>query len=294
MERIINKILYLLFIFIGAISFRLNKRNRIKFGRFLGKVMMVLSPKRVRIAQENLKMAFPEKDNKWIESTLRKSFDNLGIVLVEVSILGKLQKEDIFDYISYDNIDIYRDAMKLNKGLLLVSAHFGNWEFTGISIGLYLDKEVLIPVKTQKNPYINDLINSFRTKWGNRVVPMDKSAFQFVKQIRYGGIIGLLADQSATKDKDIFVPFFGREAATYEAPAELALKFKIPIIVGLAVRKEDGSYIIKSQKIDIDDLEYNKDGVIELTKRHVKILESVIREYPELWLWQHRRWKHYH
>ncbi|MCX7735374.1 MAG: lysophospholipid acyltransferase family protein [Candidatus Kapabacteria bacterium] len=294
MERIIHKILFLLFILIGAISYRLNKRNRIKFGRFLGKVMMILSPKRVKITRENLKMAFPEKDNEWIELTLRKSFDNLGIVLVEVSILGKLQKEDIFDYISYENIDIYRDAMKLNKGLLLLSAHFGNWEFTGISIGLYLDKEVLIPVKTQKNPYINDLINSFRTKWGNRVVPMDKSAIQFVKQIRSGGIIGLLADQSATKDKDIFVPFFGREAATYEAPAELALKFKIPIIVGLAVRQEDGSYIVKSQNIDIDDLEYNKDGVIELTKRHVKILESVIREHPELWLWQHRRWKHYH
>lgn len=184
--------------------------------------------------------------------------------------------------------------MKLNKGLLLLSAHFGNWEFTGISIGLYLGKEVLIPVKTQKNPYINDLINSFRTKWGNRIVPMDKSAIQFVKQIRSGGIIGLLADQSATKDKDIYVSFFGREAATYEAPAELALKFKIPIIVGLAIRQEDGRYIVKSEKIDMDDLEYNKDGVAELTKRHVKILESVIREHPELWLWQHRRWKHYH
>jgi KDO2-lipid IV(A) lauroyltransferase len=121
---------------------------------------------------------------------------------------------------------------------------------------------------------------------------MDKSAIQFIKQIRSGGIVGMLADQSATEDKDIFIPFFGRDVATYEAPAELALKFKIPIIMGLAVRQDDGSYIVKTKKIDIDDLQYNKEGVRELTFRHVKHLEAIIKEHPEMWLWQHRRWKH--
>ncbi len=292
MDTIIQKLLFYLFLVIGEISFRLNKKNRLKMGRFFGKLIMILSPGRVKITKENLRYAFPEKNKNWIEITTRKTFDNLGIVLAEVSIIGKLGKNDIFDYISYDNFDLIKKTMTQNRGLLLLSAHFGNWEYTGISIGLYLDREVLIPVKTQKNHYIDKLINTFRTKWGNKVVPMDKSAIQIVKQIRSGGVVGMLADQSATKDKDIFVSFFGRQTATYEAPAELALKFNLPIIVGLAVRQENGNYIIKTKKIEIDDLENNKDGVRVLTQRHVKVLESVIREYPEMWLWQHRRWKH--
>lgn len=292
MEKIINKILYYLFLLIGFIAFKLNRKSRSQLGRFLGKVMMLFSPKRVNITRENLQLAFPEKDKGWIELTTRKTFDNLGLVLLEVSMIGKLNKTDIYDYISFDNLDIFIETMKQNRGLILLSAHFGNWEFSGISIGLYLEKDVLIPVKIQKNKYIDNLINSYRTKWGNKVVPMDKSAIQFIRQIRSGGIVGMLADQSATEDKDIFVPFFGRNAATYEAPAELSLKFNIPIIMGLAVRQNDGKYIVKTHRIDIDDLEYSKEGIRELTQRHVSFLESVIREHPEMWLWQHRRWKH--
>lgn len=292
MDNIIHKILYFIFIIIGWISYHISKKSRLKLGKFLGRLMMILSPQRVKITKENLELAFPEKDKKWIDLTTRKTFENLGIVLVEISIIGKLKKEDILDYVSFDNLDIFINTMKLNRGLLMLSAHFGNWEYAGISIGLYLDSKVLIPIKKQKNHYIDNLINSYRTKWGNIVVPMDKSAVEFIKQIRSGGVVGMLADQSATEDKDIFIPFFGRDVATYEAPAQLALKFKIPIIMGLAVRQNDGNYVIKTKKIDIDDLQYNKEGIKELTYRHVKQLEDVIREHPEMWLWQHRRWKH--
>lgn len=292
MEKVAHKILYSLFIFTGFLSSLMSIKTRVKFGSLLGRLMMLMSPSRVKITKENLSYAFPEKNKKWIDDITKKTFENLGIVLVEVSVLGKLTEKDIFDYISYDNIQLFRDTMEANKGLLLLSAHFGNWELTGISIGLYLGKSVLIPVKNQKNPYINELINDYRTRWGNKVVSMDKSAIQIIKQIRAGGVVGMLADQSATSDKDIFIQFFGREASTYEAPAELALKFRIPIIIGLAIRQKDGRYIVKTSKIDIDDLSGNKEGVAELTKRHVKILESIAKEHPELWLWQHRRWKH--
>ena len=121
---------------------------------------------------------------------------------------------------------------------------------------------------------------------------MFNAARDIINTIQSKGAVAMLVDQSASPTKDVFVDFFGRPAVTYEAPASLALKFKIPIIYGFSVRQEDGTYLVEINELKYDDLKADKDGIKELTKRHVTALENAIRENPDHWVWLHKRWKY--
>jgi len=121
---------------------------------------------------------------------------------------------------------------------------------------------------------------------------MNKAALEIVRIIKNKGMVALLADQAASKKSDIFVDFFNRPAITYEAPAKLALKFDIPIIMGFAERQENFKYKVKLFEIIYDDIKGNENAVELLTQRHVKYLEEQIIKNPNQWAWQHNRWKH--
>ena len=122
---------------------------------------------------------------------------------------------------------------------------------------------------------------------------MSNAARRLISTLRKKrGVIGMLVDQSARKEKEILHPmFFGKPAATYATPAYLALKFQVPLIFGATIRQEDGTYQLKLFKIKSDDLKSDKEGVKILTDRHVQLLEDIIRKYPGQWSWMHRRWK---
>lgn len=276
---------------IGWISSFLNTYKRVSFGKVLGRTLHFFLKKRRRIAIQNLTFAFPEKSPEWVNEIVRKTFENMGIVFAEFLALKWLDEKKIKDYVRFENIDLILEKFKQGNGVILLSGHYGNWEFLAYSVYVYLNLPVLIVVKPLSNYVLDRVINSNRTQLGNKVVSMYEAAFKVVKTLRSGGIVALLADQSATKDRDIFVDFFGRKAATFDSPAYFALKYNVPIIVGFA-RRENYYYNVKLVEIDHSDLDFNKEGIFELTRRYVKLLEDVIREQPELWLWTHRRWKH--
>lgn len=291
MKRIVFVLETAFALLLGFISSHLNRRNRTNFGEFLGNLTRLVARNRVRIALENLARAFPEQSHQWHKSIMKKSFENLGITLVEFLTLHSLSEKDIKEYVQFDNIELIQKAYEQGRGVILLSGHYGNWEFLAYSVFVYLRIPVLIIVKPLANYILDRIINKYRTRLGNSVVSMYEAAFKVVKNLREGGVVALLADQSATKDKDIFVDFFGIPSATFESPAFLALKYKVPIIIGFAERR-GSTYFVHLDEIRFDDLEFSKDGVAELTRRHTQKLEEAIRRRPELWVWQHRRWKH--
>ncbi len=292
MKKIMDKLLTHLLLLIGWISSRLTRPHRILFGRMLGNALRIISPSREQTTIDNLMASFPDRSKQWSIKTANASYKNLGITLAEVLALKYLSDEEIRDYVKYDNAELIGVLHSRGKGLILLSGHFGNWEYLAYSAGLYSKLPITVIVKPQKNRFADVILNEYRIKGGNKVISMYNAARGIVKALSNGGIVALLADQSATKDKDIFIDFFGRPAATFESPAALALKYNVPIIIGFAVRNEDGRYDVNLSEIKYDDLEYNKEGIIELSKRHVKILEDAIRQRPDLWAWQHRKWKH--
>jgi KDO2-lipid IV(A) lauroyltransferase len=292
MNNIINLLLTQLIRTIGFISSKLNIKARTKLGKMLGNLIRLADGRRKGYTIDNIRHAFPEKSNEWHNQLLIKTYHNLGIVFSEIFAFHYLPDNKIKEIIQFENIELMNEVLSRGKGLIMLSGHYGNWELLAYSGGMYSGSPIMIIVKPQQNKYADVLLNKARTKGNNSVVSMYSAARTIVNTLRSGNTIALLADQSATSDRDVYVDFFGREAATFEAPASLALKFKSPILMGFSVRQANGTYIVKLHEIKHDDLDDSADGILELTRRHTRCLEEQIRERPELWVWQHRRWKH--
>lgn len=279
---------------IGAVSGWVPQKIRLMVGSFLGFILRNISSKRYKLTIRNIQTAFPDKSEQWHINIAQASYRNLGIVLAEILAFPWLNDSKINKLISYKNIELLGQVASRNKGLILLSGHYGNWELLAYSAGLLSGISINVVVIEQHNQYADKHINQFRIRHNNRIIPTANAARRIVQKLRSGETVALLADQAADGSKDIFVEFFGRPAATYETPATLALKFGVPIIIGFAQRDKDGLYTVDLQEIVHDDLEYSKQGILELTKRHVTALEQAIRERPELWAWQHNRWKYEH
>lgn len=288
----INWLTTLILRIVGVVSRNLSQRGRTALGRFLGNVIRWVSSSRYAVTLDNLSHAFPDKTVEWKRATADAAYHNLGITLAELMAFPALTEADIRSMITYKNLDLIEEAGKEGKGVILLSAHYGNWELLAFALPLFTAVPVSVIVKPQQNTYADTLLNTYRTRTGNALISMYRAARDIVRLLSEGKAIALLADQSATADKDIFVPFFGRPAATYEAPAALALRFNAPIVMGFAERQQDGSYIVDLHRIPHEDLAYDSEGITELTRRHVAMLEEAVRKRPDLWVWQHRRWKH--
>ncbi len=190
------------------------------------------------------------------------------------------------------DVDLTEKVYSRGKGIVYMSGHFGNWELTALATAHFTGYPVTIIVQNQRNRLVNKVINQYRCIWGNSVVTMESSVREVLRQLSQGKTVAMLADQSAPME-GLFVPYFGRPAATHQGPAIFSLRTGAPIVMGLLIRKENGKYELIFEEVRTDDLkEYNDENVAELTRRHVALLEKYVRMYPDQWLWMHRRWKH--
>ncbi len=282
--------------FIAIIAGKLLRLFPLKFNVIASKLFIrlvyPLLNSRKKVAINNLKAAFPDYDDEQIKKIAYKSIESLGITFMELFYLPKMSREEVMKYVKFENPELLINLYKEGRGLLLLSAHYGNWEFMAFAGAYHLNIDMLIPVKLLKNWFVDRMVNKIRTANGNKIVNMDRAAFEMLKQLKSGKAVALLADQSAQEDTDVFVSLFNRPTLTYKAPAELALKYNIPLTINFCERQDDGSYIIKSEEVKHDDLELNRDAILELTQRHVSMLEKQLIKNPEQWAWAHKRWKH--
>ena len=265
-----------------------------KVGRFLGFVLRIIGKSRYAVTVDNISRAFPEHKQGFHEAVARGAYQTLGITLAETLVLPYQTPEQLRQIVRCPNPEVLEEALQEGKGVVLLSGHLGNWEIMALSPSLYLDISVTVIVKRQSNAIIDARINRYRQKTGNTIVYMKQGARAAVHALRSGGAIALLADQSAGVGKHINVPFFGREAATFTSPAALAVKYGSPIITGYAIRNDiDGGYDVTLKRLVKPDLTgmTEEEAIEQLTLLHVQELEAVVRRYPHLWAWQHRRWK---
>jgi Kdo2-lipid IVA lauroyltransferase/acyltransferase len=262
-----------------------------RFGSFLGIIAYHLLAKRRSIALENLRQAFPEKEENERESIAKGSFRNFGISMAELLWFPKLNDEMLHKILSSENIHLVKEAAEKGKGLIVLSGHFGNWELIASGIARLSRLPFTIIVQRQSNKMVDEVINRNRCLYGNRVVPMGISVREILTTLQGGGVIAIAPDQSAPKE-GVYVNFFGKMTATHQGPAVFALRCRSPILMGFLVRQRDKSYKTIIEEIDYTDITGKDEIAIEqLTQRHTNCLEQYIRQYPDHWLWMHRRWK---
>jgi len=291
MKNLIQKISLVLFKILRSILKILPESIKVLLGKIFGLVMMYVSSERKAITYENIKNSNLEYSDIEIKSIVKQSYQNLGITLVELLTIDTYDYKSSKPKVNYSNIEIIKKAKEKGKGVILLSGHFGNWELLAYSASILLNEALHIVIKYQMNPYTDKYLRNLRQRSGNELIDMNKAGLTMVKAIKNNNIIAMLADQRARKNEGLELMFLGKVARTYKAPALLALKFGTPIIVGFAVRDTDHNYNVELVELDHSDLEDNAEGIEELTKRYLRLLENAIKKDPGLWAWQHNRWK---
>jgi KDO2-lipid IV(A) lauroyltransferase len=263
-----------------------------RLGELLGSLGYYLMKRRQHVALENLFHAFPEKSEQERAAIAKGAFKNYGIVFMELLWFPNLDGFTLQEFVSIKNKEIMFDCYKRNKGMVLLSGHFGNWELGALAVGYSLKQPITIIVQTQSNQLVDKVINEHRCLFGNKVVPMEKSPREILRTLYEEGIVAIAPDQSAAMES-IYVEFFGRKVSTHQGPAVFALRSRAPIIMGFMQRQPDGKYVLVLEEIPTNDLSVDsEENILELTRRHTSLLEQYIRRYPDHWLWMHRRWKH--
>ncbi len=241
---------------------------------------------RKQIVLDNLQIAFDaEKTSAELTELARQTYRNIAMSFIELMIAPKLI-DSVLQMIEVKHIEVVKRLLKKGGGLIMVSGHLGNWELQGAAAAAIINSTITVAATKQSNPYIDRFITRRRNDLGMQVAGSKGARKLLLRALKNHEAIGLVADQNAGRDA-VFVNFFGKQAATQPGPAQLALKYKVPILVGAAIRSGPGKFKILHQEVEILDA----DTVESLTQRHVKVLEGFIRQYPEQYFWLHRRWK---
>lgn len=250
-----------------------------------------LSPRRRLIALHNLKNAFPEKSMTDIILIAKGVYRNMAVIAAEFFDIPWLTEDRIRERVEVEGLEYCVEALKKKRGLLMVSAHFGNWELQAIAFSL-LFQPLLFLYRPLDNLFLDHLVTSVRSSTGNRPLAKKKAMRQMLRTIKANGIVGLLIDQNWSWQEGVFVDFFGRPACTSDGLARLALHTEAPVIPVFMVRQESGKYrLVIGEAVELINTGQRTKDVLINTQNFTRIIEDMIRKYPDQWFWVHQRWK---
>jgi KDO2-lipid IV(A) lauroyltransferase len=265
------------------------------FAGLVGRAGYRLAGRTRREMLATLALAFPEKSATEREAIARASFLHLARLAAEVATLPSW-RERLPERVGFapGAEERLREIHGRGKGLVYVTGHVGNWELMAQRVAGFIPSATI--ARAGNDPKLTALIGEARasgkveTLW--REDPATARAM--IRCFKQGKLLGLLIDQD-TKVQGVFVPFFGRPAWTPRGAADLALRFRAPVVVGWCRRRGPGpgdGHEIQVLEVPADpDAPDREAEVLRLTAACSAALEGAIRANPAEWVWMHARWK---
>ena len=287
-----NRLEYFTFVLFSRLFWILGLNLSRRFSAILAILFYYLIPIRKKVVIQNLAIAFPENNIQENKKLALKVYKSFAITLVEIMYLPFIKKQELINSVECSNLELIDENYKKGKGIILLSAHYGNWEFIAMSVASQIGLPFSVIVKPLRNTLVYEWINKNRTRFGNEIVPLGISIRKTYQTLKEKKITAMVADQRGPRE-GVKVNFFNKQVPVYTGPAALALKTGAPIIYGIPVRDKNYKYKTELIEISQSDLPKDEEGKIkELSQRHTSYLEKKIRENPEQWLWMHKRWKY--
>lgn len=246
---------------------------------------------RKKVVYDNLEKAFPEYEKSKIEQIAKKFYHHLCDLILEQAVFHFYSETRALQKISYKNPELLNGIYRKGKQVMAVLGHYGNWEYMA-SLGLAIDYPVVAIYKPLKNKYFDRMVQRNRKAFGVIPVPMEKIARELIGYDKENTpVLTLnLGDQRPIYQQiQYWTKFMGRDTPMFLGTEKLARKLDAAVVF-LKIRKvKRGRYEMEAELIC-----ESPEGLppYEITERHVRILEELIREEPSWWLWSHRRWKH--
>jgi Kdo2-lipid IVA lauroyltransferase/acyltransferase len=257
----------------------------------LFRLFYYLSVKHRLIVLSNLKGAYPDKDMEEITKIAKGLYRHLAIVAAEFFELPSITKQNLHEWVEFDGLENFEKALEQKKGILSIVAHFGNWELMTVALPLGA-RPMSIVYRPLDNPTLDNLTAWMRTKDGNTLIPKGGSGRRIIRLLTENRAIGILSDQNVDKHEGVFVNFFGRPACTSAGLAVLALRTDAPVLPAFMARMPNGKYkFIIKPPVEITRTDNYESDLVVNTQRFTKVVEDVVRQYPDQWFWIHQRWK---
>lgn len=269
-------------LFIGSLPWRQAQR----LGTLTGRAFWRFGRRDRERAQAHLAIAFPELSAGERSSLARSAAIHIGVNTAEylhMAHRGPVAAASHFAIRGWEHVEA---ASAEGKVVLIFTAHFGNWELLGPAF--HSKHKVLTAlVRSMEEQWLDNAGKRFREHLGTKTIARgdDDAPTRLLALRRQGGYILTLIDQDI-RAQSVYVPFFGRLAHTPVGPAQLALRWSMPVVPAFCERLENGSH-----RVDFGARLPAFETAEELTAAMTRIIENRIRKRPEQWVWMHRRWR---
>lgn len=265
------------------------------FLKGLAKLIYIVDKKHNKIAKANIDLVFKDTiSDKRKNEIILNSYTNLVYNLYEFLNNAKLSPAQLQKKVSLENEEYFTKALNSGRGVILVSPHYGNWELGSSYISTNFTPLTMIG-KPTKNKYFNSDIKKVREAHNSKLLEKRGSAKSLLKALRQGETLALVTDQHVAKKSGVVVDFLGYSATQVDSSARLASKVNALIVPIFFIQDDFGKYRIKfSEAIDHNDFEQGEEKYQKITQKEADIMSKQILEYPDIWFWQHKRFKAFH
>ncbi|MGI6093074.1 MAG: lysophospholipid acyltransferase family protein [Negativicutes bacterium] len=258
-------------------------------GNLVGEICWPLVPeKRKRLAIDNIKQGFAISESQ-AKIIAKQSTTRFGRMFMEVLAFPRINKNNIAKHVHMEGAEHLTEALAQGRGVVLATAHSGNWELLGAALAMN-GFPLAAVVQKQTNAAMDRFINEYRRLVGMHIT-YKSSALEMARLLGQGKVIGILMDQDAHSG-GVFVDFFGRPASTPQGSAVLARMKDSPIVPAFITENSDGTHTAIIHPYIMPEKTKDKaQDVQATTAKLTKIIEQHVRQHPTEWFWLHNRWK---
>ncbi|MCX6554804.1 MAG: lysophospholipid acyltransferase family protein [Candidatus Aminicenantes bacterium] len=250
------------------------------------------SRKHSRLIAKNLAGAFPAASPECLEELQNKIYSHFGRMFVEIArTFARREPQAVLARSRILHPEVIEKALQKKRGLVIFSAHFGNWEWIPLILHTHLGRDILSIARPMDNPLLEKKVREFREAMGSKIIYKKGSLRTILTRLGDNQIVYLLIDQNTVPREGSFVDFFARKASTNTTVAQLYLKKNIPAVP--VFLHYEGKEIILDvlPEVDFSAAAGGPDGLLELTQQMTGLIETQIKEFHEQWFWFHDRWK---
>jgi len=242
-----------------------------------------------RFVKANLRVIFPEAKNKQLRKISKKVFRNFAKYLADFFRFEKLNRAYIDKNIKLENLHYFDQALAVGKGVVVLTAHLGNWELGGVVLA-QLGYPFWAVALSHKNKKVNDFFVAQRARKGVNVIAMGKAIRSCISEIRNNHMVALVGDRDFT-EKGIVIDFFNKPTHFPEGPAALSLMTGASIIPGFMLRNSDDTFTLRIEKpVEFSPTGDKAKDLKNLITVYNGIVEDYIRRYPDQWYVFRRFW----